>query len=89
VTCWTCHRGEEEPKGGRSRGDSGELSKLTADQLKQPAEKVFKDVRQLKGMDARNFAYIMGWFERSSGWMQALPRREGLRGGHGEEDARA
>ena len=68
VTCWTCHRGEEEPKGRPfAREIPEELSKLTADQLKQPAEKVFKDVQQLKGMDARNFAYIMGWFERELG----------------------
>ena len=68
VTCWTCHRGEEEPKARPfAKEIPEELAKLTPAQLKQPAEKVFKDVRQLKGMDARNFAYIMGWFERELG----------------------
>ncbi len=68
VTCWTCHRGEEEPASRPfSKEMPKELAKLTAAQLKEPAEKVFKDVRALQGMDARNFAYIMGWFSRELG----------------------
>jgi len=68
VTCWTCHRGEEEPESRPfSRELPKELAKLTPAQLKQPAEKVFKDVRALKGMDGRNFGFIMGWFSRELG----------------------
>ena len=68
VTCWTCHRGEEEPKSKPfEKKIPEELENLKPELLKQPAEKVFKDVRILKGMDARNFAYIMGWFERELG----------------------
>jgi hypothetical protein len=68
VTCWMCHRGEEEP-GSRpfSKEMPKELAKLTPAQLSEPAEKVFKDVRELKGMETRQFALIMGWFSRELG----------------------
>jgi Photosynthetic reaction centre cytochrome C subunit len=68
VTCWMCHRGEEKPESRPfSREIPKPLAKLTPEQLAQPAEKVFKDVRILKGMDGRNFAFIMGWFSRELG----------------------
>ena len=68
VTCWMCHRGEEEPASRPfAKQLPKELAKLTPAQLKEPADKVFKDVRALKGMDARSFAFIMGWFSRELG----------------------
>jgi hypothetical protein len=68
VTCWTCHRGNEEPESRPFMKEMPkELAKLTRAQLKQPAEEVFKDVRILNGMNARNFAFIMGWFSRELG----------------------
>jgi photosynthetic reaction center cytochrome c subunit/cytochrome c7-like protein len=68
VTCWTCHRGNEEvPNRPFSKNLPKEFRKLRPEKLKQPAELVFKDVRQLKGMDARQFGLIMGWFGRELG----------------------
>ena len=68
VTCWTCHRGDEEPKSRPFAKElPPELAKIPPEKLQQPAEKVFKDVRQLAGMDARNFALIMAWFSRELG----------------------
>jgi photosynthetic reaction center cytochrome c subunit len=68
VTCWTCHRGEPEPaRGGFSRHLPEHFEKLSAAKLAQPAEKVFHDVRELKGMDARNFGLMMGYFSSELG----------------------
>ena len=69
VTCWTCHRGDEEPpKMEFSKELSSVFTKLMpASQLEQPAEKVFKDVKQLTGMKARQFGLIMGWFGKELG----------------------
>jgi hypothetical protein len=69
VTCWTCHRGEAKPVQDQtwSKDLPAPLAKLSAADLARPAEKVFKDVRELGGMDARQFALIMGWFTRELG----------------------
>ena len=68
VTCWMCHRGEEEPA---ERPFGKELPEgfvqHVGDKLDQPVEKVFRDVRQLGGMNVRNFGLIMGWFSRELG----------------------
>jgi hypothetical protein len=68
VTCWMCHRGDEEPpKMDFSKELPKTFADMAAEQLARPAEQVFKDVRQLKGMDARNFGLLMGWFARELG----------------------
>jgi hypothetical protein len=69
VTCFTCHRGDEEPpKMSFSKElPEGFAKNLTPEQLKQPAPQVFKDVRVLGDMDARNFGLIMGWFAQELG----------------------
>src|SRR6266850_3390443 len=69
VTCWMCHRGEEEPaKRPLAKEVPDEFEQiLSPNDLREPAEKVFKDVRVLKGMNARQFALIMGWFEQELG----------------------
>lgn len=69
VTCWTCHRGDEKPPKMSIPKEipEGFRKHLTPEQLKQPAEKVFKDVRVLGGMDARNFGLIMAWFAQELG----------------------
>jgi photosynthetic reaction center cytochrome c subunit len=68
VTCWTCHRGDEEPpKMAFSKELPEPFAKMPPEQLAKKAEAVFKDVRQLQGMDARNFGLIMGWFAREMG----------------------
>jgi len=68
VTCWMCHRGNEEPE---KRPFSKELpegfAKRHADKLDQPVEKVFHDLRILNGMNVRTFGQIMGWFSRELG----------------------
>jgi len=69
VTCWMCHRGEEEPaKRPFAKEVPDEFEQiLSPNDLREPVEKVFKDVRVLKGMNARQFALIMGWFEQELG----------------------
>jgi len=69
VTCWMCHRGQEEPeKRPFAKEIPDEFEQiLSPNDLREPVEKVFKDVRVLKGMDARQFALIMGWFEKELG----------------------
>jgi hypothetical protein len=69
VTCFTCHRGDEKPPKMTFSKDlpPGFAQHLTPEQLTQPATKVFRDVRILKDMDARNFGLIMGWFATELG----------------------
>ena len=69
VTCFTCHRGEEKPPKMAipTQLPAGFAQHLTPEQLRQPALKVFRDVRMLGGMDARNFGLIMGWFAQELG----------------------
>jgi hypothetical protein len=68
VTCWTCHRGEEKPADmGFSRDLPEPFAKMPPEKLAQKAELAFKDIRQLQGMDVRNFGYIMAWFARELG----------------------
>src|SRR3954462_1818753 len=68
VTCFTCHRGEEEPpKMNFNQALPKPFLRLSPEQLKLPAEQVFKDVRELKGTDAKNFGLIMGWFAQELG----------------------
>jgi hypothetical protein len=68
VSCWTCHRGDEQPADmGFSRELPEPFTKMPPEQLARPAEQVFKDVRKLRGMDVRNFGYIMAWFAREMG----------------------
>lgn len=68
VTCWTCHRGEQKPQPAAWSTELPEgFPKLSPEQLAAPAERVFKDVRQVKGMNARTFGLIMGWFARELG----------------------
>jgi len=68
VTCWTCHRGEEEPPKISFSKELPELfAKMPAAELSKKAEAAFKDIRQLQGMDVRNFGLIMGWFAREMG----------------------
>jgi Photosynthetic reaction centre cytochrome C subunit len=68
VTCWTCHRGNEKPADmGFSRELPEPFAKMPPEQLSRKAEDVFKDVRILRGMDVRNFGFIMGWFAREMG----------------------
>jgi photosynthetic reaction center cytochrome c subunit len=68
VTCWTCHRGDEEPpKMSFSKELPPLFARMPARRLRQPADKVFKNVRELTGMDARNFGLIMGWFAKELG----------------------
>ena len=68
VTCWTCHRGDEHPADmGFSRDLPEPFTKMPPEQLARKAEDVFKDVRILRGMDVRNFGFIMGWFAREMG----------------------
>ncbi len=68
MTCWTCHRGEEKPPPGAWSKELPEtFARLSPEQLAEPAEQVFKDVRGLQGMDARNFGLIMGGFNRELG----------------------
>jgi hypothetical protein len=68
VTCWTCHRGEAKPQKGSNPQQLPPLfDKLPAADLARPAEKVFKNVRDLAGMDAKNFGLIMAWFARELG----------------------
>jgi hypothetical protein len=68
VTCWMCHRGVSEPlKTNYAKQLPESFPKLSEEKLDQPAQKVFKDVRELKGMNARNFGFIMGWFSAELG----------------------
>lgn len=68
VTCWTCHRGDEEPpKMTFSKELPPLFAKMPAGKLRRPAKEVFKNVRELTGMDARNFGLIMGWFAKELG----------------------
>ena len=68
VTCWMCHRGDDQPpKMDFSKELPKTFAEMPPEQLARPAEQVFKDVRQLKGMDARNFGLLMGWFARELG----------------------
>jgi hypothetical protein len=77
VTCWMCHRGEREPpKLAAFSREVPEGFPVVPD-WKQPTERVFKDVRELRGMDARNFALMMGWFSRELGVKCAYCHAEG------------
>jgi hypothetical protein len=68
VTCWMCHRGEDHPPQGTFSKELPEsFAKMPPSSLSKPAEQVFKDVRELKGMDARNFGLMMGWFSKELG----------------------
>ncbi|HTO95906.1 MAG TPA: c-type cytochrome [Myxococcales bacterium] len=68
VTCWTCHRGDEEPaKMSFSKELPEPFEKMPPERLAAKAEAAFKDVRVLKGMDVRNFGLLMGWFAREMG----------------------
>ncbi len=68
VTCWTCHRGEEKPPLiAFSKELPDPFSKMPPEQLAKKAEEAFKDVRELQGMDVRNFGLLMGWFAREMG----------------------
>lgn len=68
VTCWTCHRGDEEPPKMTFSKELPQLfAKMPAAKLSQPADKVFKDVQELNQLDARNFGLVMGWFARELG----------------------
>jgi hypothetical protein len=68
VTCWTCHRGDEEPpKMTFSKELPPLFKKMPAEKLGKPADKVFKDIRELTDVDVRNFGLIMGWFARELG----------------------
>jgi photosynthetic reaction center cytochrome c subunit len=68
VTCWTCHRGDEEPpKMSFSTELPALFAKMPAEKLGQPADKVFKDVQELNQLDARNFGLVMGWFSHELG----------------------
>ena len=68
VTCWTCHRGDEEPPKMAFSKELPELfAKMPPEQLSRKAEMAFKDIRKLQGMDVRNFGLIMGWFAREMG----------------------
>jgi len=68
VTCWMCHRAEEEPaKRPFSKELPPEFAKRMKDRLSEPAEKAFKDVRILRGMDVKSFGLIMGWFATELG----------------------
>jgi Photosynthetic reaction centre cytochrome C subunit len=68
VTCWTCHRGELQPKTPPFPRDLHEpFARLSEEELEKPAEQVFKDVRELKGMKARQFGLLMGWFSSQLG----------------------
>jgi len=68
VTCWTCHRGDEEPpKMTFSQELPPLFAKMPAEKLSQPADKVFKDVQELNELDARNFGLVMGWFSKELG----------------------
>ncbi len=72
VTCWTCHRGDEEPPKMTFSKELPQLfAKMPAAKLSQPADKVFKDVQELNQLDARNFGLVMGWFARS--WASSAP----------------
>jgi len=53
---------------------------LSPNDLREPAEKVFK-TSVLKGMNARQFALLMGWFEQELGveCEHCQGRRETLR----------
>ena len=88
VTCWTCHRAEEEPpKIAFSKELPARFAKMHAGELSKKAETVFKDIRQLQGMDVRNFGIDHGLVRAGDGReVHALPRREGFRGGYAEED---
>lgn len=69
VTCFTCHRGDEKPPAMTFSKElpEGFAKNLTPEQLTQPSTRVFRDVRVLGDMDARNFGLIMGWFARELG----------------------
>jgi len=79
VGCWTCHRGGLEPP--KVAPFARELPQgfppLAGEDLEKPAGQVFKDVRQLRGVDARNFGLIMGWFTRELGVKCAYCHAEG------------
>jgi hypothetical protein len=79
VTCWACHRGKEEPPKMKAFGTMlpGPFRKLSAADLKKPAEQVFKDVKALKGVDGKNFGLIMGWFARELGVKCTYCHKEG------------
>jgi hypothetical protein len=68
VTCWTCHRGEPQPPiGSFGKTLPEHFAKLSPAKLALPAAKMFKDVRELKGFDAKNFALMMGYFASELG----------------------
>jgi Photosynthetic reaction centre cytochrome C subunit len=68
VTCWTCHRGHEDP-GTRPfpKELTGMFAQMTDDELGKPIEETFKDVRILTGMNVKQFGLIMRWFTQELG----------------------
>ena len=68
VTCWTCHRGLAKPP---ARPVPEKLpdafAQLTADELAQPVEQRYHDLKVLTGMDVRTFGQLMQWFATELG----------------------
>ena len=68
VTCYTCHRGHQEPERmpAELRAQADEANKKAADD-KRPVEEAFKNIQSLKGVTAGQLMATMGNFTRSLG----------------------
>ena len=68
VTCWTCHRGLAKPA---TRPDSDKLpepfAQLSADELAQPVQQRYHDLKALNGVDVKTFGQLMQWFANELG----------------------
>jgi len=69
VTCWTCHRGHpEQPRPAERPPQEAEKSiHLSPDDEKKPAEQVFKNIQNLKGVPAGRLPFVMNFFAQSLG----------------------
>ncbi len=67
VSCFTCHKGKDHPenelpKDAVAAKPKSRVRQLTAAQASQPAEKVYKNIEMMKGMEARHVLGVMDNF---------------------------
>jgi len=69
VTCWTCHRGHaEQPRPTEKPPEQAEqYIHLTPEDEKKPAEQVFQNIQNLKGVPAGKLPFVMNFFSQSLG----------------------
>jgi hypothetical protein len=69
VTCWTCHRGHaEQPRvTARPAEQAEQYIHLTPEEQLKPAEEVFHNIQNLKGVRADKLPFVMNFFAQALG----------------------